>query len=124
MQCAASDVVHLHVHTPRFTLELSDRPVGNAYARFQAWSNPTRVTTLYHRLVEMPILDGVLLRYLDGTQDRPALLRTLADLAAAGELVVPQDDQPVRDPDKVKTLLEPLLEPSLRRLAGAGLLVA
>ena len=89
--------MQLHLWTPELTTTPSERPVASALARLQA-TEGTRVTNLRHATVEVADdLGRRLIRLLDGTRDRPALLlelarpadeleRSLAGLAAAALL--------------------------------------
>jgi SAM-dependent methyltransferase len=73
----AANLVHLHVWAPRLATTPPERPVASALARLQA-AEGTRVTTLRHTSVEVPDeLGRRLVGLLDGTRDRPALLREL-----------------------------------------------
>ena len=73
----AANLVHLHVWAPALATTPSERPVASALARLQAAAG-TRVTTLRHTSVEVADeLGRRLIGLLDGTRDRPALLREL-----------------------------------------------
>ncbi|MBV9122331.1 MAG: hypothetical protein JO112_03085, partial [Planctomycetes bacterium] len=60
---------------------------------------------------------------LDGTRDRAALLEEVLAGVARGEVKLPQDIQTGEDPQQVRKVLAEALEPSLRTLARAALLV-
>ena len=73
----AANLVRLHVWAPRLATAPGERPVASALARLQA-AEGTRVTTLLHATVEVPDeLGRRLIRLLDGTRDRAALLAEL-----------------------------------------------
>ena len=73
----AANFVQLHVWAPAIAAAPSDRPVASALARLQA-ARGTRITNLRHGTVEVPDeLGRRLITLLDGTRDRPALLREL-----------------------------------------------
>ncbi len=73
----AANLVHLHVWAPRLANTPSERPVATALARLQA-AEGTLVTTLLHTSVEVGDELGLrLIRLLDGTRDRAALLAEL-----------------------------------------------
>jgi methyltransferase-like protein/ubiquinone/menaquinone biosynthesis C-methylase UbiE len=116
-------VVELHVHVPAFVTELSERPVASALARHQAAAGIARVTNLRHRTVDLGVFDLLVLRHLDGSRDRAALLDLLADLAAKDVLTLRQDGQPLRDPTRIRDLLSGSLGGCLQRLAGSALLI-
>ena len=96
--------------------------MASPVARFQAQTG-TRVTNLRHERVN---LDGVschLLRHLDGSRDRAALLDALEELVAEGIIEVQQDNEPVKDVGQAKTILDGMLDSKLCQLACAALLV-
>jgi SAM-dependent methyltransferase len=73
----AANLVHLHVWAPALATTPSERPAASALARLQVAAG-TRVTTLRHTSVEVADeLGRRLIGLLDGTRDRPALLREL-----------------------------------------------
>ena len=73
----AANLVRLHVWAPELTTTPSERPVASALARLQA-AEGTRVTTLLHTTVEVGDELGLrLIRLLDGTRDRAALVAEL-----------------------------------------------
>jgi methyltransferase-like protein len=118
-----ANLVALHVHEPAFTTEPGARPVGSRLARFLT-EGDTRVISLRLRNVELDEFDALVLRLLDGTRDRAAVLAALEDLAASGVLQLERDNRPVHDRAELRALLAGALEPSLRRLAAEALLVA
>jgi methyltransferase-like protein len=130
LTCYTGRLVELHVHTPGFVLDISERPVASSLARFQARhsQDSTLVTNLRHENVKLTKMAHHLLRYLDGYHHRASLLEVLANLVAEGvlrveEIVEGQDDKPVTEAEKLQhTLAEPL-DLSLRDLARAALLV-
>ena len=73
----AANLVRLHVWAPSLTPKPSERPRASALARLQA-AEGARVTTLLHTSVEVGDELGLrLIRLLDGTRDRAALLTEL-----------------------------------------------
>jgi SAM-dependent methyltransferase len=106
LRTCASGLVELYAMPSPFSVEVSERPRASALARIQAASGAT-VTTLRHSVVEIQDrLARELIRLLDGTRDRAALLRDLQPLAG---------DAPPRLED---------LERNLGRLARIALLEA
>lgn len=111
-------LVELHVYAPHFVLEVSERPVASPLSRFQAQSS-SRVTNLRHERVRLNEFDRYLLRHLDGSHDRAALIEALsAGPVAEGILVIQQDAEKARD------VLAGGVEKSLRWLARTALLVS
>jgi methyltransferase-like protein len=115
-------LVEIRVHAPRFVLEISERPVASPVARLQA-QNGNKVTNLRHERIELAGTCYHLLRYLDGSRDRAALLDALAGLVAEGVIEVQQDDKPVKDVKQARGVLAEALDSKLCQLARAALLV-
>jgi methyltransferase-like protein/2-polyprenyl-3-methyl-5-hydroxy-6-metoxy-1,4-benzoquinol methylase len=120
---SAASLVELHVHPPRFAAAVSDRPVASPLARYQA-AVGNQVTNLRHELVTLGDFERHVLRLLDGSRDRAALVGALATLVAQGELMVQQDGQPVVDAAAIRRHLGQALEEQLPRLARGALLVS
>lgn len=77
LQAYAANLVQLHMWTPPLATTPSGRPVASALARLQA-TEGTRITNLRHATVEVnDDLGRKLIRLLDGTRDRTALLHEL-----------------------------------------------
>jgi methyltransferase-like protein len=120
----SGSLVELHVHVPHMVLEISERPVANPVARFQAQGSD-RVTNLRHERVRLDEFDRYLLRHLDGSHDGAALVGSLmAGPVAEGVLTVQNDGEPIKEATKVKDTLAGEVEVKLRWLARAALLVA
>jgi methyltransferase-like protein/2-polyprenyl-3-methyl-5-hydroxy-6-metoxy-1,4-benzoquinol methylase len=117
-----SNLVELHVHEPEFALQIGERPVASPLARLLGETDE-RVTNLRHRSVELTNFDGLVLRHLDGSRDRAALLHVLSEAVASGMLQIRQDDQPVSDAAQLHATLAEALEVCLQRLAGNALLL-
>jgi SAM-dependent methyltransferase len=77
LQAYAANLVQLHVWTPSLATTPSERPRASALARLQA-AEGTRITNLRHATLEVTDdLGRHLIRLLDGTRDRTALLHAL-----------------------------------------------
>ena len=111
------------MRAPEFVLEPSDRPVASPLARFQAANGVDRVINRRHHAVELGDFDRLVLRHLDGTRDRAALLDVLVNLVAQDVFSIEQGAQPVTDLSQARRLLAEGLEPCLRRLARSAVLV-
>jgi methyltransferase-like protein len=123
LRCYLGGLVELHTRQPPCALEPGERPTASPLARLQAARQP-RVTNLLHRAVELPEIERLLLRHLDGTRDRAALVYALTEAVTSAAFRLEKDGHPLEDPAETRTLFTGWLEPSLARLAGAGLLVA
>lgn len=116
--------VDLHVCPGTFVTQVSERPVASALARFLAQANGN-VPTLRH--VPLKLEDSVsrhLLLLLDGTNDRRTLFNRLRELIQSGRAEMKRDAQIVTDKNQAIALLQEQLEPCLKHLAQAGVLVA
>jgi methyltransferase-like protein/2-polyprenyl-3-methyl-5-hydroxy-6-metoxy-1,4-benzoquinol methylase len=121
LQAHLVNLVGLHGHEPPIAYEPDARPVAPPLARYQAEGHPF-VGSLRHRNVVLDELDRLVLRLLDGTRDRPAIVDGLAAWVADGTLTVRDGERPIDDPALVREVLAGALEPSLLRLASQALL--
>jgi methyltransferase-like protein/predicted O-methyltransferase YrrM len=87
------DMIELHSYRPRFVSVVSERPVMSAVAREQA-KRTNVVTTMRHENAELDNTSIFLASYLDGTNDRAALLEKLksAVVLPAGESLKPETE--------------------------------
>jgi SAM-dependent methyltransferase len=123
LQCFPIGVVDLHVHTPRFAAEVSERPLACPLARLQAEAGE-RVTNRCHRTVALQgDFERQVLMLLDGSRDRDAVLGTLAEGVRTGELSLARQGQPVRDVPTAVEMMRGPVEATLVRLAQNALLV-
>jgi methyltransferase-like protein/SAM-dependent methyltransferase len=120
---AGEPLVELSLQPPCFITRVSERPTASPLARLQA-AGGNQVTSLRHRLVALTPFDRHLLPLLDGTRDRPALLRGLLDLFRRGDLRIAQEEQPLSDLERAAAILDEVLGQQLPRLARAALLLA
>jgi methyltransferase-like protein len=122
LQAFAAEVVELHVHALHLPAEPGDRPRAPGYARFQA-KNGNQVTNLRHRVVPLDDLNRFLLRHLDGSRDRDALVDLLLRWGSETGKVVLRHGKPVTAPAEVRTVLAAALKGQLDTLARSALLV-
>jgi methyltransferase-like protein len=123
LECYVSGLVELYRYVPRFVRRAGDRPLASPLARLQAETG-CRLTSLRHRVVEVSALDREVLRLLDGSRDREALLDALASRMAAGGLGLHRDGEPPRDASGNRQALAAALEQSLAALGQGALLLA
>jgi methyltransferase-like protein/cyclopropane fatty-acyl-phospholipid synthase-like methyltransferase len=108
-----SGLVMLHTHRPAFAADPpgpAARPRAFAFARSQAESQAD-VSTALHFNVQVSDAERFVLRSLDGSRDRAALLAALAGAAGRGEFAAPASP-------------EAWLDDLLTRMARSGLLEA
>jgi methyltransferase-like protein len=115
-------IVDLRSSPPRYTSNVSERPIASPLSRYQAES-ANRVTNLRHEPVTLPELERRLLLNLDGTRGRPELLEMLVGLVHRGDLQVEVQGQKVKAAARVEEHLGHALEKGLTQLAGLALLV-
>jgi methyltransferase-like protein/SAM-dependent methyltransferase len=118
----ASNLVELHVFSPRMALEVSERPVASPLVRLQAAAGP-RVTNLRHATIELDEVSRHVVRRLDGRHDRASLIEALMDLLAQGALRVGPQGEPVPDGEHARQALVESLEQNLLDLARCALLM-
>lgn len=116
--------VELYAHPDSFVTEVSERPVASPLARLQLREGNV-VATLRHTTLRIEDkLGHHLLRLLDGTRDRPALLKELNALVQSGAAAVLRQGQPITDLDEAGRILGDELENNLTGLARAAVLIA
>jgi methyltransferase-like protein/protein-L-isoaspartate O-methyltransferase len=120
----SAGLVELHSYEPNFVVDVSERPVASRLARLQA-ENEDTVATLRHTGVRVEgALERALLRRLDGTRDRAALVAELAALVESGEIGRDQVGVTSGDAHELRRALREGLERNLARLGRLGLLAA
>jgi SAM-dependent methyltransferase len=120
---ASPKLVGLHTHAPRVAATPGERPIAARVARLEAKAGG-EVTNLYHSTFALTAPTRALLLLLDGSRDRPALLRDLTRIAVDGRLNITIGDQPVTDIAEIEAVLADGLESALTWLARAALLEA
>jgi methyltransferase-like protein len=109
-------LVELHAYLPAFTVEISEKPIGSPFARFQA-KGGARVTNLRHERVDLDAVSHIVLQCLNGQHNRESLVDVLMTLLEKRAIRLRDDGELTHD-----QLLDEV-ERSLRWLAGVGLLV-
>lgn len=124
LRCYAVGFVDLHSYPSTFVAHASERPTASPLVLWQIHRGPT-ISSL--RQLPIKIQDALgreLLKLLDGTRDRAALLEELGKTVASGAAVIHCDGNPVTDPKKALEQLAAQLDSNLASLAGLGLLIA
>ncbi|MBI4850114.1 MAG: methyltransferase regulatory domain-containing protein [Nitrospirae bacterium] len=120
----AAGLSELHIGPPKFTLNVSERPVVSPLVRLQL-KNDNRVTSLHHMSVQMESpLERRLLMLMDGTRDREDLLNELAALVESGSADLQVNGELVQDRQKAIELLREGLEATLNKIARLALYVS
>ena len=121
----AAPIVQFHVHAPRFTTDVTERPLVSPIARWSLARGADTITNLRHRgtRIEDPIAAQLML-LLDGTSDRTALIAELATFCAKRSLIRRENGTPITDPRQLRATIAPGLEENLRKLARMAVLLA
>jgi len=117
-----SKMVELHVFSPPFVLDVSERPVASPLVRAQAAAGPL-VTNLCHNTIRLDEVSRHVLRRLDGHHDLPALVPVLENLVAQGVLRVVPEGEPIPVGERLRQALLASVEQNLRALARCALLM-
>jgi SAM-dependent methyltransferase len=120
--CYLGGLLDVHLQGRRFAAAPGERPVGSPLARLQA-ANSSVVANLCHRPVELGQLERAVLRQLDGTRDRAALIEPLETLVGQGLLGIRAEGRPLQEPAQVRRVLETVVPRCLEGLAAKALLV-
>ncbi|HEX3623896.1 MAG TPA: class I SAM-dependent methyltransferase [Verrucomicrobiae bacterium] len=124
LRCHAVGFVDLHSYPSTFVAKVSERPMASPLVLWQIRRGPT-VSSLRHQAIKIQDTLGVeLLRLLDGTRDRAALLEDLGKMIKSGATVIYADGNPITEPKKALEQLAAQLESNLASLAALGLFIA
>lgn len=121
--CYSWQLVELHTYQPRLASGISERPLANHTARWQA-ERQNIVTNLWHERVLLEGLSQPLLLYLDGRHDRAALLNIFTQMAAAGQLGLQEDGALITDAGRIRDSLAYEIDMTLRWMLKTALLMA
>lgn len=123
LQCYAADVAELRVRAPRLCLIPSARPIASPLARLQVERDAT-VTNLLHGAVLLDAFGSRLLRLLDGTRDKEALVAAMAELVATGRLqMTHQSGESLIAALTQEEILRKSVDENLTKLAKSALLL-
>jgi methyltransferase-like protein/SAM-dependent methyltransferase len=122
LHCYAANAVEFHTWQADFVIEVSERPRVSGLASYMAGKEQF-VVNQRHQGVHLDPEAFELVRLLDGTRDRPALVKHLSDLVEKGTLVVNEDGESSANAAKAKPDLSEAVEEGLAKLAANALLV-
>jgi methyltransferase-like protein len=117
----ATKLMEFRTHTPAFILQPGEFPVASPLARWQARTSSS-VTNLRHERLTLDDFDRSTLPYLDGRNNREALLKVHIDRAVRGELRLHRSGQPIVSKSAMHSALEEVLTVQLTRLSRMALL--
>jgi methyltransferase-like protein/ubiquinone/menaquinone biosynthesis C-methylase UbiE len=118
-----SGLVRLRVSGAPIVTAVSERPLAYPLARYQSRRDAT-VTNPLHEKVDIEDRLGLeLLRLLDGTRDRAALVAALAEFAHREKVFAPAEGRNDLGHEEVREAVEKGIDASLIGLARMGLLI-
>lgn len=124
LRAYAGTAVELHVWSPRFVSQPSERPIVSPLARVQV-REEEKVMNLRHEDIAVEgEFARSLLCLLDGSRDRAALLDDLSRLVELGPLTIQKDTEPVSDLATARQTIATELENKLAEIGRNALLVA
>ncbi len=115
-------LVELRFYEPSYTITASEKPQASRMARWQAEQGLTRVTNLRHEMLDLLHLSGFLLPYLNGKNDRNALLKIMRDLVQNEAVTFTDKDGQAADAETINKILKQELEKNLQWLGKVALL--
>ncbi len=107
---------------PRFTTEVSERPVASPLARLMVQQGP-QVTNLRHQTTQITAFDRRLMHLLDGTQDLGSLISHFAEQFRQGTMNLAHSGQPVHDELQARQVLNAQIQGQLQKYAKGAFLV-
>jgi len=122
LHCYAANAVEFHTWQADFVTEVSERPSVSRLASYMAGKGQF-VVNQRHESVHPDPIAMQLLRLLDGTLNRAALIKRVKELVDDGTLVVNEDGDSSANAEKTKTDLSEAVEEGLAKLAANALLV-
>lgn len=119
----AAGLLELHTYAPKVFREVTERPVASPLTRWQT-SQANFVSSLFHTAVrvEEPLVRE-LIRLLDGSRDRDALLLALEASIDRQRLASGAQGKPIALDAPARQMLRDALEQNLAKLSRMGLLV-
>jgi SAM-dependent methyltransferase len=123
LKAYAGGLIELHSCPPRLAAVPGERPLASPLARVQAETGSQVTNLRHHNILVQDELGLALLRLLDGTRDRTALIGALSGIAEVQRTASGDGVQPV-DADRVREVLGAQLEDNLMSLGRMALLAA
>jgi methyltransferase-like protein/trans-aconitate methyltransferase len=121
----AGGIVEFSLVPSRLVTSTSEKPKVSALARLQSLEGTEVVNQRHFNLRVEDLLTRLLLRLLDGSRDRDALLDDLVTLVRSNAAAVETDNGAItKSAEEVRCFLAAELERKLTELAEMGLLVA
>jgi methyltransferase-like protein/cyclopropane fatty-acyl-phospholipid synthase-like methyltransferase len=122
LHCYAANAVELRTWQADFVTEVSERPKVSGLASYMARKEQFAVNQR-HQAVHLDPVPLELVRLLDGTRDRAALIKHLSNLVEKGTLVMNKDGESSANAKQTKADLREAVGAGLAKLAANALLV-
>jgi methyltransferase-like protein/SAM-dependent methyltransferase len=123
LHCYTLNIVEFHAWKPPIEIKVTSCPKASRMAVYQI-TNGQSIVNQRHENVTLDAIGNELIRVLDGSRDFGKLLQHLCKCVETGVLVIRRNDVPVTDQNLIQQALEQVLEQTLKKMAGAALLVA
>lgn len=118
------NIVHLHSSEGLQINEISSKPKVNKFVRYLADKDIGKLTNARHQSVDLPKVERIVLKYLDGERSVDALAELLKTHVANGEIKLAQEGETVTDEELIHKALLVYVETVLKKLRGLGMLQA
>jgi methyltransferase-like protein/trans-aconitate methyltransferase len=124
LRCYEKGYIDLRTLPLHVTQIVSERPRASALARYQLRFGPMIANLRHENVAVHDDLGSSLVRLLDGTRDRPAIVAALTGAVAAGRAKLDREGRPVTDPAEAAIEIAAHLEEKLQQIAEMALLVS
>jgi len=115
-------LVEFRSSEPDFVITSGEKPLASHLARWQVQQGCTKVTNSRHETLALEPMSAFLLPYLNGENDRDALLTIMCELVQKGVVTLANEEGQVTGAEAIHTILTHELEKSLRWLGRVALL--
>jgi methyltransferase-like protein/cyclopropane fatty-acyl-phospholipid synthase-like methyltransferase len=122
LHCYAANAVEFHTWQADFVTEVSEQPRASGLASYTAGKEQV-VVNQRHQGVHLDPVARELVPLLDGTRDRPALIKHLSEMVEKGTLVIDKNGDGSTKTELPETDLGKAVEEGLAKLAANALLV-
>ena len=124
LQLMLMGYINIYSDSPEYVSTLSEKPVANPIARFEAQSNlALSLTNSFGTAVATDITANILVRNLDGTKTKEDLFAVLVEAIEDGTLKLNRDGNPIEDKKERDLLLTQILDTVLNKLAENAFLI-
>lgn len=114
---------YINLSLQKNTVPNLTKPKAYSLAKYQVTLPQNWVTSQRHKIVVLNIFEKIALQYMDGKNDKNAILNLVIKHVESGELVLNRDDKKIEDIATIKEELSKFLDPTLEKMAQNGILV-